>query len=151
MILLFKDYGTDYWIKNKIVDCGLSEYNQQLNIDIKLPDDEITNDEITNDEITNDEITNDEITNDEITNDEITNENNSILVEEENIKKKLNVKYKTKNSNKSRYEDTYIGRNSETIDENSRKNKFERINNIQKTFEPIPFYLSKFYYKKKVH
>ena len=147
MILLFKDYGTDYWIKNKIVDCGLSEYNQQLNIDIKLPDDEITNDEITNDEITNDEITNDEIT----------NENNSILVEEENIKKKLNVKYKTKNSNKSRYEDTYIGRNSETIDENSRKkkfgNKFEGINNIQKTVEPI--YLSKYinvnYYKKKVH
>lgn len=142
MILLFKDYGTDYWIKNKIVDCGLSEYNQQLNIAIKLPDDEITNHEITNDEITNDEIT---------------NENNLILVEEENIKKKLNVKYKTKNSNKSRYEDTYIGRNSETIDENSRKkkfgNKFEGINNIQKTVEPI--YLSKYinvnYYKKKVH
>ena len=137
MILLFKDYGTDYWIKNKIVDCGLSEYNQQLNIDMKLPDDEITNDEITNDEITN--------------------ENNLILVEEENIKKKINVKYKTKNSNKSRYEDTYIGRNSETIDENSRKkkfgNKFEGINNIQKTVEPI--YLSKYinvnYYKKKVH
>ena len=127
MILLFKDYGTDYWIKNKIVDCGLSEYNQQLNIAIKLPDDEITN------------------------------ENNLILVEEENIKKKINVKYKTKNSNKSRYEDTYIGRNSETIDENSRKkkfgNKFEGINNIQKTVEPI--YLSKYinvnYYKKKVH
>ena len=142
MILLFKDYGTDYWIKNKIVDCGLSEYNQQLNIAIKLPDDEITNHEITNDEITNDEIT---------------NENNLILVEEENIKKKLNVKYKTKNSNKSRYEDTYIGRNSETIDENSRKkkfgNKFEGINNIQKTVEPI--YLSKYinvnYYKKKVY
>ena len=134
MILLFKDYGTDYWIKNKIIDCGLSEYNQQLNIDIKLP-------------------------NDEITNDEITNENNLILVEEEeeniikddNIKKKLNVKYKTKNSNESRYVSSYLGRNSETIDENSRKNKFERINNIQKTFEPIPFYLSKFYYKKKVH
>ena len=48
MILLFKDYVTDYWIKNKIVDCGSSEYNQQLNINIKLENNEITNDEITN-------------------------------------------------------------------------------------------------------
>ena len=53
----------------------------------------------------------------------------------------MNVKYKTTNNNKSIYEDTNIGRNSKTIDENSIKkkyvNKFGWINNIQKISEPI--------------
>lgn len=42
MILLFKDFNTDYWINNKILDCGVSCTNQVLHIDdLELPDDEL--------------------------------------------------------------------------------------------------------------
>ena len=143
MILLFEDYGTNYWIKNKIVDCGSKENNQQLNIDLELPDDEIIN------------------------------EHNLLLLEEESINntKKLNIKYKqykTTNNNESRHKKIYIGRNSEIINGNSRtknsgdkfggtvnqyKDSDFRINHIQKTPKHICLYkyVNTNYHKRKMH
>ena len=130
MILLFKDYGIDYWVTSKIVDCGSKENNQKLNIDLELPDDEINY------------------------------ENNLLLLEEESINnnKKLNIKYKQyqpKNINESKYEKIYIRRNSKTINRNSRtpdsRNKFSgpinkykdsdfRINNTPQALKHISIY-----------
>lgn len=102
-ILLFKDYGADYWVASKIVDCGSKDNNQKLNTNLELPDDDINY------------------------------ENNLLLLEEESINnnKKLNIKYKQyqpKNINEPKYEQIYIRRNSKTVNRNSRtpdsRNKF---------------------------
>ena len=46
MIILFEDFSINYWINNKIVDCGLSRTNQVLYINnLELPD-ELPDDEL---------------------------------------------------------------------------------------------------------
>ena len=35
MIVLIKDFGSDYWLKNKIVDCGKSSDFEQIDFDIE--------------------------------------------------------------------------------------------------------------------
>lgn len=148
MILLFKDFGTDYWIKNKIVDCGLSDTNQLTHINLELPDDELLYDEIPDNELPDDELPDKKLSYNEL-----------IFLDKLNVKteniKKLNIKYKqhkSYNNNEPKYKKIYIGRNTEIIDRNSRKkdsrykfgdipSKYKdsnfRINNIQETSKHI--------------
>ena len=56
MIILFTDFSTDYWIKNKIVDCGLSDTNQQLHINLELPDYELPDYELPDYELLENEL-----------------------------------------------------------------------------------------------
>ena len=143
MIILFKDFGTDYWIKNKIVDCGLSDNNQLLHTNLELPNDELQDYELQDYELPDDELPDDEL----------------IFLD------KLNVK--PKNNNEPGSKKKYIGINTEIIGKNSSKkdprykfggnaNKYKpsnfRINDIQETSTHICIHTGIYSnnYKRKV-
>jgi hypothetical protein len=50
MIELFMDFGSDYWLKNKVIDCGKSDYSKNIELDIDIQEN-INDDDIYYDNI----------------------------------------------------------------------------------------------------